>query len=1493
MLKEGRDNKLNTAIFIISIIVVLILIFSIKPIFTAKAIALEKDAFMPNEKIKGTFTLILNEGELIPSNTEIIVQVDENQINELTLEEFIKLNNLAIEEQQGNFFMKDKEILGEGFGYGEAGHYIVHPDIDFQLRIISPPKEEEQGSEEPFEEPFETFGEEGNISEENITKEPEENIAEIIEEPIEELPLEEPIEEQPTEEPIEELPLEEPIEEQPQEPEETEPSINTLSILAIFNRFFSFWSAFAILEENGQSKIIEASCSIDDPFYYEIEEGDEVELVEGSVKTDGEILKDSKVDFYIEDNILAVTTNYFESYEGFGEAYLGDDYKIELNLDVLDLDVEEKGVHTLTISLIYDGQELMSESEDIEIKPGLVTIKIIDKHGNIEDEISASNTKIKIKIKKTIIDGGEEEHDIEVEDNLISITAGAIIESQEALPDSEINFITFSNDTVIQIDKPSNAQETQGISTEIFAIEPDNEIEVQSAVITLEKFSQVSNIIYCDDWSTEDFDCKSTWQDSGLDFYDNGTHISFETTHFTGYAGNYTGESNTTNLKIWDDGYPDNPSMKFTGDAIHFYANYSDALTSKPIDNSIGSCQIIIGEPVCGDLPAWSNKPMTYNASTGLYKYTKTFTNPGIVNYSVDCENTGSYDNLSTYDDNALIVDLKCSSNGGGGTNVNCDITLHTNQSTTGTCFNVNANNVVIDCQNNNINGLDKGIYGIQSWNDGLVVKNCEISDFSTGIEANGDNINISFNILEDNNDNGFSTGFLENSIISNNIIRNSLHTGIFCGECYNVTIFDNDVDSNTNKGIEIVMIFSGNNASFNNISNSKYGFYISDEKNIISNNRIEDCDYGFYLNNFGAIHNEFYDNTIIDCIIDYCSQNTADWNYVSNLEIDSYTLSFNSSDINLSQIPPELAPPEGWKTVEPFYGISNTSVFDSWLYLNLSYNESALGSLKESTLRLWKWNGSAPTGWFQVDSDIDTANDVVYSDLITNFSLFVIEGQEAPPGGGGGGGGSYCGDNDCDSDENCTTCPEDCHYCGDGCCILNETYQNCWLDCCYPEGAEKPVLPNRTCCSGLQSGTVYDMDCVQQQGQCSGCEMIGTSVCINCGNNICGPGENYCNCPEDCEQEIASCEQLPQLSADIDFNWGNSLTRLSWQQNPGANIELLRAEIYTADECVPSELQEGYDCDFSLKAKTKENEWSKNILDRLKFLKVIGKTKVGQGNCKPECYTSEEAIEGWYDPCIEELLKNDNCNAGVEEKQAYCCYPESDSEGWYDTQCSRLEPDITQNLIRYADCEEGEYALLCNQESDIFAKFTQELIYNQQRGEDTSINWFVYLPLNGITNTYQLLYGGYPFDYIAYWGTEQQTQSGSARGELQNRNYILEITGNFDLESYHPYFISPNIQVGDRFTWVGKIPEHIVFKFTEGRNYIALPLDSTLNKASHICENLDLLGYETVGYWVPENQEIIAFTCDEIEYYGLDFDLLPGSVYYLALTSDKVWPQQ
>ncbi len=61
-------------------------------------------------------------------------------------------------------------------------------------------------------------------------------------------------------------------------------------------------------------------------------------------------------------------------------------------------------------------------------------------------------------------------------------------------------------------------------------------------------------------------------------------------------------------------------------------------------------------------------------------------------------------------------------------------------------------------------------------------------------------------------------------------------------------------------------------------------------------------------------------------------------------------------------------------------------------------------------------------------------------------------------------------------------------------------------------------------CCNGLKSVQEYKI--IDNQ-----CEFIyDFAVCINCGNHECGPGENKCNCLEDCEEFEEETEEIEEI---------------------------------------------------------------------------------------------------------------------------------------------------------------------------------------------------------------------------------------------------------------------------------------------------------------------------------------------------------------------------
>jgi len=92
------------------------------------------------------------------------------------------------------------------------------------------------------------------------------------------------------------------------------------------------------------------------------------------------------------------------------------------------------------------------------------------------------------------------------------------------------------------------------------------------------------------------------------------------------------------------------------------------------------------------------------------------------------------------------------------------------------------------------------------------------------------------------------------------------------------------------------------------------------------------------------------------------------------------------------------------------------------------------------------------------------------------------------------------------------------CTGCGDGYCQAWESVCNCPMDCdCYGEGDQFENLSgdlNQRCCAGLQAIKVKMPTSAGTCAPVSGCECY---VCVRCGDEVCGPGEDVCTCFADC----------------------------------------------------------------------------------------------------------------------------------------------------------------------------------------------------------------------------------------------------------------------------------------------------------------------------------------------------------------------------------------
>ena len=95
--------------------------------------------------------------------------------------------------------------------------------------------------------------------------------------------------------------------------------------------------------------------------------------------------------------------------------------------------------------------------------------------------------------------------------------------------------------------------------------------------------------------------------------------------------------------------------------------------------------------------------------------------------------------------------------------------------------------------------------------------------------------------------------------------------------------------------------------------------------------------------------------------------------------------------------------------------------------------------------------------------------------------------------------------------------CPPDTYASSDN-LDCNRSEQCCLpVGPCIAEGGEGNRFQGDQCCEGLASIGNLFMD---ETGQCTGAS-DGSFICAKCGNGICGPGENECNCARDCAANV------------------------------------------------------------------------------------------------------------------------------------------------------------------------------------------------------------------------------------------------------------------------------------------------------------------------------------------------------------------------------------
>ena len=178
------------------------------------------------------------------------------------------------------------------------------------------------------------------------------------------------------------------------------------------------------------------------------------------------------------------------------------------------------------------------------------------------------------------------------------------------------------------------------------------------------------------------------------------------------------------------------------------------------------------------------------------------------------------------------------------------------------------------------------------------------------------------------------------------------------------------DISDNTasNNGYGIYLYSSSNyNTLTNNTADSNNGFgigllYDSTDNNLTGNSASNNANYDFYS--------------------DEVSHN----NNIQDLTMSSYPTMISfiyGHGIGIKSVITPETDPDGKVNIGKYVNLTDVTE-DSWILLNISYNDADVTNLEEDSLRLYRWN---ETEWEEIPgSNVNTAKNYVYAN-VTNFS--------------------------------------------------------------------------------------------------------------------------------------------------------------------------------------------------------------------------------------------------------------------------------------------------------------------------------------------------------------------------------------------------------------------------------------------------------------------------------------------------------------------------
>ncbi|MCU0642429.1 MAG: hypothetical protein MUF61_02525, partial [archaeon] len=416
---------------------------------TARVVLDADESYVSGESIEGVLKFTLRAGELIPSDSRVIISLGEQRV-EKTISEIV--TNTQID---GKFYADGANIGGEGSGYGLAGSRVNYPAVDFEI-IVSEPN-----GEPSLQQPE--------------TPEPEAPAVPETEQPAEETAMPSEI------------------------PEETTPETETSEDAGEISSDNSAGEESSTQDDSQETQTdssgitgavisessISGSARKGEDFEYSLGEGESAELVSGSVRVDGEEIGDENVELRVENGEVIVSTDYETLEEGFGEDYLGDN-SILLDVDLADLGIKaEEGI--LSIQLVYGSEEIASAEKEISVEGAaggaggtIIENETINETGILINETLLNETLANITEENlTILN---ETNITLIEENLtgnitITITRARIRLGERVKWTKNVTLETSEN---VAINLPAEAE-----NITVRAIEQDELVEIDANIVRI------------------------------------------------------------------------------------------------------------------------------------------------------------------------------------------------------------------------------------------------------------------------------------------------------------------------------------------------------------------------------------------------------------------------------------------------------------------------------------------------------------------------------------------------------------------------------------------------------------------------------------------------------------------------------------------------------------------------------------------------------------------------------------------------------------------------------------------------------------------------------------------------------------------------------------------------------------------------------------------------------------------------------------------------